>query len=191
MNENTKNNITMNTKTITPPVSHRVLNLVALNAVLVGLSLLIPTMSHLTALPLYQLNPMLLLMLAGILIGKSRYNSLLLAVALPFVSYLIVGMPTATKALCMAAELSTLSLVFPLLLGTRTTTVATWYSIVVAMLCGKIVYYLMKALLIGGTLVETDPTLQILTLAGYGLLFAAISVGVRRSQDKRYGHGRC
>lgn len=181
----------MNTKTITPSDSHRVLNLVAMNAVLVGLSLLIPTMSHLTALPLYQLNPMLLLMLAGILIGKSRYNSLLLAVALPFVSYLIVGMPSATKALCMAAELSTLSLVFPLLLGARTTTVATWYSIVVAMLCGKIVYYLMKALLIGGTLVETDPTLQILTLAGYGLLFAAISAGVRRLQDKRYGHDKC
>lgn len=169
---------------------HKTISTLAIDAVLIGLALLIPTMSHLTALPLYRLNPMLLLLLAGMLLGN-RPNSMLLAVALPFVSCLLVGMPTAAKALCMAAELLTLAVAHALVCGKSTTLLGTWLSMVAAMFCAKGVYYLLKMLLLGGTLVETSPMLQLVTVAGYSLLFAAATVAVRRSQDRRCGHDRC
>lgn len=169
----------------------KTLSTLAIDAVLVGLVLLMPTLSHLTALPFYRLNPMLLLLLADMLFGGNRYNSMLLAVALPFVSYLAVGMPTATKALCMAAELLTLTVVYPLVRQERTSLPAIWLSSAAAMLCAKGGYYLLKMVLIGGILVETSPTLQLVTVAGYSLLFAAATVALRRSRDRRCGHDRC
>ena len=182
----------MNNTTIAIP---KTLSTLAIDAVLIGLAILTPTLSHLTALPLYRLNPMLLLLLAGMLLGENRYNSLLLAVALPFVSCLAVGMPTAAKALCMAAELTTVALLYSMLTSKiknqQHPLLASWMGVVVAMLCGKGVYYLLKSLLIGGTLVETSPILQAVTVVGYGLLFAAITAGVCRLRDRRCGHDKC
>ena len=76
-----------------------------IDAALLAAACLIPTLSHITALPLYMLNPMLLVLLAGMLAVRSRTNAFLLAVLLPVVSMLAVGMPTPLKALCMAAEM--------------------------------------------------------------------------------------
>ena len=170
---------------------HDFLSTLAIDAVIVGLALLIPTMSHLTALPVYQLHPMMLMLLAGMLLVDSRINSLLLALALPFVSYWLVGMPSAMKAVCMAAELATLTSVFLLVRGKRTTMLPTWFSLLLAMACSKGVYYLLKSLLVGGVLVETSLSVQTFTLVGYSLLFVFVSAAVRRLRDKRYGHGKC
>ncbi|MBR3528826.1 MAG: hypothetical protein IKN84_04115, partial [Bacteroidales bacterium] len=62
-------------------------------------------MSHLLALPLYKLNPMLLALLGGLLLLKDRRTVLLLAALLPIFSMVVVGMPTPGRALCMVAEL--------------------------------------------------------------------------------------
>ena len=70
---------------------------VILDVAVVAVACLIPTVSHLTALPLYMLNPMLALLLAGMLLGRDWRNALVLAVLMPLVSCLVVGMPTAPK----------------------------------------------------------------------------------------------
>ena len=90
----------MNTLTCNKPA---LLRTALVDITLLAVASLIPTLSHLTALPLYQLNPMMLVLLGGMLLVRGRANAILLAVLLPVVSMVAVGMPTPLKALCMVA----------------------------------------------------------------------------------------
>ena len=130
-----------------------------IDTALVGAACLVPTLSHLTALPLYRLNPMLLMLLAGMLAMRDRRNAFLLAVLLPTVSMLAVGMPSAAKALCMVAEMATLVAAATGLErvmsghGSRSLSAARRFAaftgaMLAAMLCSKAVYYTLKALLL-------------------------------------------
>lgn len=168
----------MNTFTLT---CHKKISTLVIDTILIGLALLVPTISHLTALPLSNLNPMLLVILTGMIFVDQRSNSILLAIALPFISYWIIGTPTAAKALCMAAEFLTLVMLFPLIRSKQTTLFNQTYSIALSMLCAKGVYYLLKSILIGGTLINTPIPTQIFTCVGYSLLFALISGATNRS----------
>ena len=49
--------------------SNCIVQLTALDAVLLTLACLIPAASHVLAVPLYMLNPMLALLLVGVLLG--------------------------------------------------------------------------------------------------------------------------
>lgn len=146
-----------------------------IDSVLLATACLIPTLSHLTALPLYQLNPMLLVLLAGMLFVPSRANTMLLALLLPTVSMLAVGMPTPLKAVCMVAEMLTIVSLFSLLQRRwATTTPKLFASLLAAMLCGKITYYALKALLIApATLISTPIALQATVTLCAALLFCA------------------
>lgn len=125
---------------------------------LVGAACLIPTVSHLLAVPLYMLNPMLALLLAGLLLGRDWRNALLLAVLMPLVSCLVVGMPAAPKMVCMMAELATVATLF----GVLSRRWAVLPSVLVAVLAGKVVYYALKALVIApAVLVGTAWWLQL------------------------------
>ena len=92
--------------------SQSIVRFAALDAVLLTVGCLVPAASHLLAVPLYMLNPMLALLLVGMLLGRDRRNTLLLAILLPTVSCLLVGMPTASKMVCMMAELATVAVLF-------------------------------------------------------------------------------
>ena len=122
-----------------------------IDAALLAAACLIPTLSHITALPLYMLNPMLLVLLAGMLAVRSRTNAFLLA----------VGMPTPLKALCMAAEMLSIVGVYTLLQrlwrAAATRPWASFAAIIAAMLCGKVVYYALKALVIAPAALVTTP----------------------------------
>lgn len=109
---------------------------------LLGVACLVPSVSHLLALPLYMLNPMLALLLVGLLIGRDWRNAMVLAVLMPLVSCLVTGMPAAPKMVCMMAELATVATLFGVL--SRRWTVLP--SVMAAVLAGKVVYYLLKAL---------------------------------------------
>ena len=132
-----------------------------IDAALVAAACLIPTLSHITALPLYKLNPMLLVLLTGMIAVRSRTNAFLLAVLLPAVSMLAVGMPTPLKALCMAAELLTIVGAYTALQrmwkAAAARPWASFVAIVAAMLCGKGVYYALKALVIAPDALVTTP----------------------------------
>ena len=145
-----------------------------IDVVLITVACLVPTLSHLAAVPLYQLNPMLIVLMTGMLLVNDRRNALL-----PLVSMLAVGMPTPAKALCMGAELLTLVSVFTLLQsrwGFASANVAGRFTAVVAaMLCGKMVYYALKAVILApAVLVSTPWTIQLLVMVGVALLFALL-----------------
>ena len=150
-----------------------ILRTALIDSVLLATACLIPTLSHITALPLYQLNPMLLVLLAGMLFVPSRANTMLLALLLPTVSMLAVGMPTPLKAVCMVAEMLTIVFLFSLLQRSwATSTPKLFASLLAAMLCGKITYYALKALLIApADLISTPLSLQATVTLGAALLF--------------------
>ena len=149
-----------------------------LDTLIVAAACLIPAASHLFAVPLYMLNPMLALLLAGMLceVGGMRYevgvwNSLVLAVLMPLVSSLLVGMPAAPKMVCMMAEMATVVGLFHILSHRWG---ALW-SVFAAIVAGKVVYYALKALVLApATLVGTEWWIQLLSVVLWGGLFAML-----------------
>lgn len=145
--------------------------LVALDAVLLTLACLVPAASHLLALPLYMLNPMLALLLAAILVGRDWRNALLVAVLLPLVSSLLTGMPAAPKMVCMMAELATVAGLFHVL-SRRWGMVP---AVLTAIVAGKAMYYLLKAVIIApAVLVGTAWWMQLGAVIVWGGLFALL-----------------
>lgn len=111
---------------------------------LLGVACLVPSVSHLLALPLYMLNPMLALLLAGLLIGRDWRNAMVLAVLMPLVSCLVTGMPAAPKMVCMMAELATVATMF----GWLQRKWAVLPAVLTSVLAGKVVYYALKVVVI-------------------------------------------
>lgn len=142
-----------------------------MDAALIAAACLIPAVSHLTALPLYMLNPMLALLLVGMLLGKDWRNALVLAVLMPAVSCLVVGMPTAAKMLCMMAELATVAGLFHLLSRRW----AVLPAVLVSVMAAKVVYYALKAVVIApAVLIGTAWWMQLGAVVLWGGLFAAL-----------------
>lgn len=147
-----------------------------MDAALIAAACLIPAVSHLTALPLYMLNPMLALLLSGMLLGKDWRNALVLAVLMPAVSCLVVGMPTAAKMVCMVAELATVAGLFHLL--NRRWSVLP--SVLVSILAAKVVYYALKAVIIApDVLIGTAWWMQLGAVLLWGGVFAALKLRVK------------
>ena len=142
-----------------------------LDVAVLAVACLIPALSHLTALPLYKFNPMLALLLAGLLLGKDWRNALLLAVLLPTVSCLVVGMPTAPKMVCMMAEFAVVATLF----GWLQKKWAVLPAVLVAVFAGKVVYYALKAVIIApAVLVGTEWWLQLAAVLLWSGLFAIL-----------------
>lgn len=155
------------TKTHRLPIA----SMIALDATLLTLACLVPAASHLLAAPLYVLNPMLALLLAGILLGRDWRNALALAVLLPAVSCLLTGMPAAGKMVCMMAELATVAALFSFL-SRRWKTLP---AILIAIMAGKAVYYILKATVLApAMLVGTAWWIQLATVIVWGGVFALL-----------------
>ena len=152
----------------------------AIDALLLTVACLVPTVSHLLAWPLYYLNPMLLVLLAGMLLVRDRRNAYLLAVLLPVVSMLAVGMPAPLKALCMVAEYASVVFVSGLLQRWNDRFVGTLGAMLVAMLAGKAVYYLLKALILApAVLVSTPVTVQLAVVVVAATLYATVKLKIK------------
>ena len=151
--------------------SQSIVRFAAFDAALLALACLIPAASHLLAVPLYKLNPMLALLLAGMLVGKDWRNTLVLAVLMPLVSGLVTGMPAAPKMVCMMAELATVASLFAVLSRRW----AVLPAVLTAIVAGKMVYYAMKAHVIAtAVLVGTEWWMQLGTVLVWGGLFALL-----------------
>lgn len=124
--------------------SNKLIRLALTDMALLGVACLVPSVSHLLALPLYMLNPMLALLLVGLLIGRDWRNAMMLAVLMPLVSCLVTGMPAAPKMVCMMAELATVATMF----GWLQRKWAVLPAVLTAVLAGKAVYYALKAVVI-------------------------------------------
>ena len=138
---------------------------------------LVPTLSHVFTLPLYILNPMLMCLLAGVLLVDSRANAYILAVLMPVVSMLITGMPIPPKAMCMVVELASVVAVLHLLENK----VPHFIAVMSAVLAGKVVFYLFKALVLTpAVLFETNIVVQIIV----AVAIAGVYAFVRKRQTK-------
>ena len=142
-----------------------------LDTVLVTLACLVPAASHLFAVPLYVANPMLALLLAGMLFGRDWRNALVLAVLMPLVSCLLTGMPAAGKMVCMMAELATVATMFGVLSRRWKVLPAVLVSVVAA----KGVYYGLKAMVLApAVLVGTEWWMQLGAVVLWSGLFAML-----------------
>ena len=146
-----------------------------IDLLLLSAACLVPTVSHLLSWPLYRLNPMLLMLLGALLLVRDRRNAYLMAVLLPVVSMVAVGMPTLPKAVCMAAEFATVVFLIGRMSSWGTRFFASFGSTVIAIVGGKCVYYLLKALIVSPAALVTTPLwIQGLSVAGAALIFAAL-----------------
>jgi len=146
---------------------------------------LVPTFSHVTALPLYLFEPMRVALIIAMLF-TTRANAFLLALTLPLASFLLSGHPAPFKALLMGIELMVLVASYGYLAEKlRVPAVA---ALTAAILVGKLVYYAMKyaalsAGLLGGSLVSTPLQTQVLLALGTAVIFGLVET--YRSKNSR------
>ncbi len=139
--------------------------LALLDAILLTAACLIPAASHLTQARIFLLNPMMALLMAGMLLGRDWRNTLVLAVLMPLVSYLLTGMPNTV--ICMIAQLATIAAVF----GWLQRKWAVLPAVLVALVAGTVVYYIVKFAMMG---ILFSPNSLVLNAASllWALLFA-------------------
>ena len=151
--------------------TNSIVKFAVLDTVLVALACLVPAASHLFAVPLYMANPMLALLLAGMLIGKDWRNALVLALLMPLVSCVLTGMPAAGKMVCMMAELATVATLF----GWLSRRWQVLPAVLVSVLAAKVVYYALKAVVVAPVvLVGTEWWMQLAAVLLWGGLFAML-----------------
>ena len=142
----------------------------AADALLVTAACLIPAASHLVGWPLYKLDPMRWLLLAGVLLGTTRGNGYLVALLMPMAACLISGMPAPpAKAAIIAVELCANVAIYQLISKRMPAMPAMLLAIVGA----KGVYYALKGwLLAPAVLIDTNVWLQLGMAVAMSLLFA-------------------
>ncbi len=160
---------------VTLSKSNNIIRTALTDAALLLVICTIPALSHLFAIPFYQLNPMLLCLLAGMLLVRDPRNAYLLAVLLPIASMLATGMPTPLKVLCMVPELLTVVTLYQIL----NTRMGHFGALLTSIIAGKGVYYLLKALIFSPSLlVGTSLWLQL----GVAILFASLFAFIERKR---------
>ena len=139
---------------------------------------LVPTLSHLTSLPFYMIDPMRVAVLGALLVSKDWKNGLVLALSLPLFSFAVSGHPVFPKCLLIAAELSVNVLLFVWLsrVFVRSASPSSFASspengsavkapasaavvgvaALVSILLSKALYYGLKALVLSAGLMQTE-----------------------------------
>jgi hypothetical protein len=137
---------------------------------------LVPSLSHLTALPLYMLEPMRVALLVALLF-TNRANTYFIAVTIPLASALITGHPEPLKAVLMCIEFSILVASYGYLVQrVRLPAVA---ALIAGILLSKVVYYSMKFVALSGgwlagSLISTPIQTQVVLALGTAAVFGFI-----------------
>lgn len=134
---------------------------------------LLPSLSHLTGIPFYYLEPMRVVVLLSLLF-TNRWNSLMLALTIPLFSFLIATHPTIYKVLLVTIDL-TLN-IFLFILFTKMIK-QSFFSMFLSIGISKIVYYLLKYMfiqsnMVDGALVTTSLYIQFILMVILSLIFA-------------------
>ena len=148
-----------------------------IDIVLLAALFLLPALSHITALPLYKLEPMRLALIVALLFTH-RANAYFIAVAIPLASMTLTGHPEPLKALLMAVEYSVLVAAYAWLI--RTPRMPAFAAIAAAILLGKIIYYAMKFValdfgLLAGRLISTPVQYQLMLALGTAAVFGLVA----------------
>ena len=131
--------------------------------------------AHVLPFPLYQLDPMKILVLVTVMYS-TRWNSVTIAAVLPVLSFLSTGHPIFPKFLIMSMELMIFSWVMSFLIQKQSGAVMTFIS---AILVSKLAYYAIKAGAIGfgvlnQQLVSTELWVQLQAIILLGVIYAMI-----------------
>jgi hypothetical protein len=151
------------------------------NVLLIDLALLaalhlVPSFSHLTALPLYLLEPMRVALLVALLF-TNRTNTYFIAITVPLVSAALTGHPEPLKAVLMCIEFSILVMAYGLF--AQRLRVPAFAALAAAILLGKLAYYAMKSValdfgLLAGSLVSTPLETQVILAVATAAVFGSI-----------------
>ena len=157
-------------------------NLLLIDVVLLAGLYLLPSLSHVTALPLYRFEPMRVALLIGLLFTK-RANTYFLAFTIPLASAMITGHPVPIKAVLIGIELSILVATYSYLV--QLDRIPAFAALTAAILLGKVVYYAMKfaalsAGLLTGNLVSTPLRAQLVLALGTAIIFGLIEYHLSR-----------
>ena len=130
---------------------------------------LVPTISHLLSIKLYLLEPMRIMLILA-MVHTRRENAYVLALTLPFFSYLISAHPVFVKSALIAIELAAMVYVFHLLVRHVHRFAAIFASIWIS----KLLYYGLKYIAIisvlpSEPLVGTPLLLQLVTSLVFSL----------------------
>lgn len=162
----------MNTREITS--TRNVLRVVAVDFALLTVACLIPILSHLAAIPLYKFNPMLIVIMAGMLIVNDSRNMYLLAVLIPLVTSLVTGMPSLAGAVCIMIEYAVVITMF-VLFKDKSSWVKAFVAILVSMMVARVVYYIAKWLILSPEkIINTPLLLQSIVTVVTAILFALL-----------------
>lgn len=148
-------------------LSSEIISLSMLKVYLIDLAIItfiyfLPALSHLTALPLYYLEPMRLAMLFAI-IHTGKKNALIIAVTLPIFSLLVSSHPGFLKAILITGELLVNLVLFYSLRRKINVFSAALLSIIISKLlyyCAK--YIFIQTQLIDGGLISTPLLVQLI-----------------------------
>lgn len=131
-----------------------------------GLALiyLIPTLTHLTQLPVYFIEPMRLMLILAI-VHTNRNNAYILALTLPLFSFVISSHPVFIKMILISMELAVNVYLFFLL---RKIIRKVFPAILLSIIASKLIYYLLKYFIIGfgllnSGLISTPLSIQLIT----------------------------
>lgn len=112
----------------------------------------IPALSHLTAIPIYLLEPMRIILLLS-MVHTSKKNVYLLAIALPVLSFIISAHPTIIKSALISSEMILNVFLFFYLLKFFKNS---FPAAIVSILISKLYYYLLKFTFISFGLISTE-----------------------------------
>ena len=151
-------------------------NVLLIDIVLLAALYLLPSFSHLTALPLYKLEPMRIALIVALLF-TNRANTYLIAFTIPLASAWITGHPPPLKAVLMGIEFSILVATYSHLV--RKVRIPAFVALTAAILLGKVTYYTLKlgvlsAGWLGGSLISTPVQTQIILALGTAAIFALV-----------------
>jgi hypothetical protein len=146
----------------------------------------IPTLSHLTGIPFYLFEPMRIFIILALL-HTNRTNAYILAFTLPLFSFAIASHPVFLKSLIISVEL-VLNVLFYYLLVQRKT--PGYLAVLLSIAGSKIIYYLLKFLLINfvmfeSTLISTPLYIQGLTTLAmviYSFIVLNVPLILRKSR---------
>ena len=164
----------MNQKVLNPNYKLNLIRLFVFDFALITFIYFIPTLSHVTSIPFYMLEPMRVAIVFCI-IYTNRKNSLIIALTLPIFSFIISAHPVFYKSLLVALELFiNISLFYEISKRLKNIFIV----MVISIMSAKIFYYLAKYIflnisLISGDLIATSIWIQFL-IAILLSLYAAI-----------------
>lgn len=154
-----------------------------LDAVAILFVYFIPALSHLTAFPFYLLEPMRIMIILA-MAHTNRTNAVVLALSLPLFSFAVSGHPELPKVFLMMFELAlSVGLFYYLKRWVKNTLMVAMAAIIAS----KMVYYILKYVLISTALLDmnlisTPLWIQLLTSSAFAIYLWGVLdyFGVRR-----------